>query len=197
MRPDYPGERWTELRFLIHSISGFATALLLIGGLTSAAQAQADAATTVAAVPPAPIEGTWKTLNGSEITVSRCGDAFCGSLSWILIPPEQRAMCESMPKEDFATLILDYNNADKALQTRPLIGVPMLKVKPTGDPTAYTASVYNAEDGKTYDAQFWVVNSNATLRLGGGCIGSLCAVTQDWPRVAQRADAPGFSCDGA
>ena len=167
-----------------------------MASLASTAIAQTDIAATPA-VPAAPIEGTWKTLNGSEITVVPCGPEFCGSLSWIQIPAEQQAMCQSMPKEDFASLILDYKNVDKALQTRPLMGVPMLKIKPTGDPTAYTASVYNAEDGKTYDALFWVVNGTSTLRLGGGCLGSLCAVTQDWPKVPDRVDAPGFTCDGA
>ncbi len=172
-------------------------AIVAFASLTGSVLAQADPLAAAPSLPSAPIEGTWKTLNGSEITVARCGEEFCGSLSWILIPPDQSAMCKSMPKEDFASLILDYNNADRALQTRPLIGVPMLQIKPTNDPMAYTASVYNAEDGKTYDAQFWVVNGNSTLRLGGGCLGSFCAVTQDWPRVAQRADAPGFSCDSA
>ena len=172
------------MRLLNHSVSGVLAALTLAAGLSAATAA-------------APIEGTWKTLNGSEITVAPCDTGFCGSLSWILIPPDQQMMCKMMPKEDFGSLILDYNNVDKALQTRPLIGVPMLAIKPTGDPYAYTATIYNAEDGKTYNAQFWVVNGTDTLRLGGGCLGGLCAVTQDWPRVADRVDAPGFSCDGA
>jgi uncharacterized protein (DUF2147 family) len=177
------------LRLLTHSISGLLAMLSIAAGLTAALAAPGD--------PVAPIEGTWKTLNGSEITVAPCDTGFCGTLSWIVIPPDQQMICKMMPKDDFASLILDYNNADKALQTRPLIGVPMLNIKPTGDPKAYTATIYNAEDGKTYDGQFWVVNGTDTLRLGGGCLAGLCAVTQDWARVPPRADAPGFSCDGA
>ena len=181
------------MRLLNRSIA--IAAFAVVSGF-SGAFAQSEPVATPA-VPLAPIEGTWKTLNGSEITVRACETGFCGTLSWIVIPAEQTAMCQSMPKEDFATLILDYKNVEKSLQTRPLMGVPMLNIKPTNDPNAYTASIYNAEDGKTYDGLFWVVNGTQTLRLGGGCLGSLCAVTQDWPKVPDRADAPGFSCDGA
>jgi uncharacterized protein (DUF2147 family) len=141
----------------------------------------------------APVEGTWRTLNGTEVNIAPCNAGYCGTLSWIVIPPEQSAMCKMMPKQDFGSLMLDYKNPDKSQQTRSLIGVQMLTLKPTNDPTAYTASVYNAEDGSTNDVLVWVLDNNI-LRLGGGCVASLCAVTQDWPRVADRADTPDFTC---
>jgi hypothetical protein len=34
------------------------------------------------------------------------------------------------------------------------------------------------------------------LRLGGGCLMGLCAVTQDWPRVPPRDNTPDFTCEG-
>jgi uncharacterized protein (DUF2147 family) len=147
------------------------------------------------AVQAAAIEGTWRALNGTEITVQPCPEGYCGSLSYIVIPKAQAQMCRSMAKDAFASLMLDYNNVDKSLQTRPLLGVRMLTLKPTNEPEGYTATIYNAEDGKTYDVLIWVLNGN-TLRLGGGCIGSLCAVTQDWPKVAEREVAPDFTCEG-
>jgi len=64
---------------------------------------------------------------------------------------------------------------------------------PSGKPDAYDASIYNAEEGKTYNVQMWVKGD--TLTLAAGCFGSMCAVTQDWPRVPNRA-APDFSCEG-
>jgi uncharacterized protein (DUF2147 family) len=161
---------------------GTAAAIMMLGGAAGAVQA-------------ASIEGTWRTLNGTEISVDRCGDGYCGLLSWIVIPKEQSGMCKSMAKEAFASLMLDYNNADQSLQSRPLLGVEMLKLKPTKDDDAYTASIYNAEDGKTYDVLVWVMGGD-TLRLGGGCLGSMCAVTQDWPRVPERPATPDFTCDG-
>jgi uncharacterized protein (DUF2147 family) len=144
----------------------------------------------------AAVEGTWRALNGSEITIAPCGAGeYCGSLSYIVIPKAQADMCRSMAKDAFASLILDYNNAEKAMQTRPLLGVEMVRLKPTNEPEGYSAKIYNAEDGKYYDVLIWIMNGN-TLRLGGGCIGSLCAVTQDWPKVSERETVPDFTCDG-
>ncbi|HZY68058.1 MAG TPA: DUF2147 domain-containing protein [Devosia sp.] len=144
----------------------------------------------------ASVEGSWLTSNGAEITVSPCADGYCGVLSWIVIPKSQAELCLSLPKEEFAPLILDYNNADKSQQTRSLLGAQMLKLKPTNDPDAYTASIYNAEDGSTHDVLVWITEGGNNFRLGGGCLGSLCAVTQDWPRVPLREVTPDFTCEG-
>jgi uncharacterized protein (DUF2147 family) len=142
---------------------------------------------------PAPIEGTWRTLTGTEINVQPCGTEFCGTFSFIAIPPGKDAdICNGMAKTDFATLILDYKNPDQALQTRSLLGLQAVSIKPTNDPNAYTANIYNAEEGQSYDVLLWTRGD--TLTLGGGCLGSMCAVTQDWPRVPDREDAPTFSC---
>jgi uncharacterized protein (DUF2147 family) len=144
---------------------------------------------------PTPVEGTWRTLTGTEINVQPCGQVFCGTFSFIMIPPGKDAeVCKSMAKKDFASVMLDYKNPDKALQSRPLLGLQAATVAPTSDPAAYTANIYNAEEGKAYDVLLWVKGD--TLTLGAGCLGSMCAVTQDWPRVPDR-EAPDFSCGGA
>lgn len=162
-----------------------------LGVLTLPAAAQDAAATRI----PAPIEGTWRTLTGTEINIQPCGTDFCGTFSYIVIPADEAKVCQSMAKTDFATLILDYKNPDKALQTRSLIGLNAVAIKPTRDPNAYTANIYNAEEGAYFDVLLWTKGSK--LVLGGGCLGSMCAVTQDWPRVPDREDAPTFTCDGA
>ena len=92
--------------------------------------------------------------------------------------------------------MLDYSNPDKSKQTRPLLGVQMMSIKTTSDPNTYTASVYNPQDGSPNDIQVFILNGGSTLRVGGGCIGSMCAVTQDWPKVPDRAEAPDFTCEG-
>ncbi len=147
------------------------------------------------ALAAAPIEGTWRTLNGTEVTISPCAQGFCGTLSWIVIPAEQAGLCRA-DKPAFGQLMLDFRNQNKALQSRPLLGAQILAVKPSTDPTAYSASIYNAEDGKIYDGQIWVVDNARVLRLGGGCLMGLCAVTQDWPRVPPRDNTPDFTCEG-
>lgn len=139
-----------------------------------------------------PAEGAWKTQNGTEITVAPCDEGFCGTLSWVIVPPQYAAQCEQ-DKAAFGPQMLDYQNASPALRTRPILGMQILTLKPTSDPTAFTANIYNAEDGKSYDGLVWILAGN-TLRFGGGCVGSMCAVTQDWPRVPPRAVAPDFTC---
>jgi uncharacterized protein (DUF2147 family) len=140
-----------------------------------------------------PIEGSWKTQNGTEVTIAPCPEGYCGTLSWIVIPPDYSALCEQ-DKAAFGAQMLDTKNPDKALRSRSMIGMQMMTLKPTGDPLAFTAHIYSAEDGKSYDGNAWVVNDNNTLRLGGGCVGSLCVVTQDWPRVPARDGGPDFTC---
>lgn len=168
--------------------------LAALGLLLAPALAQDASSSEAAPVrPPAPIEGTWRTLTGTEITVRPCGAEFCGTFSYIVIPPGKDAeICRAMVKSDFATLILDYKNPDKALQSRPLLGLQAVQIRPTNDPNTYTANIYNAEEGKAYDVLLWTKGDRLTL--GGGCLGSLCAVTQDWPRVPDRENVPDFSC---
>ena len=91
--------------------------------------------------------------------------------------------------------MLDYNNPDPSQKTRPILGLPMMKLSPTGDPTAFTAKVYNPQDGSTNDISVWILAGN-TMRIGGACLGTVCAVTQDWPRVQPREVSPDFSCEG-
>lgn len=161
--------------------------------------AVACGALMLAASPPAlaqgdsPIVGSWKTQNGTEVTVAPCGKSFCGSLSWVVIPKDYSATCEA-DKAAFGEQMLDVNNQNSSLRTRKILGMQMLTLKQTGDPRTFTASIYNAEDGKTYDGIVWVVNNDKTLRLGGGCLGQICVVTQDWPRVPPRDNTPDFSC---
>ncbi len=143
-----------------------------------------------------PAEGSWRTLNGTEIAITPCPTGFCGTLSWVVIPRAQSEQCRAMDKLSFASLMMDYKNPDKTLQTRPILGMPMMTLTPTNDPRAFRASVYNPEDGSTNNVSVWIIDHDRTLRLGGGCVGSMCVVTQDWPRAPVREGTPDFTCDG-
>jgi uncharacterized protein (DUF2147 family) len=145
-----------------------------------------------------PAEGTWQTQNRTEITIAPCvsGQGLCGNLSWVVIPKAQAEMCRTTEKSAFASLMMDYQNPDKSLKTRPLLGMEMMQLTPTNDPDAFTASIYNPEDGSTNNVSVWIVNGGNTLRIGGACIGSVCAVTQDWPKVPARPVSPDFTCEG-
>ena len=140
--------------------------------------------------------GTWRTQTDTEVTVAPCPEGLCGTLSYIVIPKKNAADCRAMDHAAFASLMLDYGNPDKSLQTRPLLGVTMLTITPTGDPNTYTAKVYNPQDGSTNDVEIFILNGGTTLRIGGGCVGSMCVVTQDWPKVADRPNTARFHLRG-
>jgi len=176
-------------------VAAWRLAPVLLAAATISLPAEAAPMPLSAVVRP-PVVGTWRTQNGTEVSVAPCGDELCGTLSYIVIPKKNAAQCSATDPQTFASLMLDYSNPDKSLQTRPLLGLTMLTIKPTGDPNTYTASAYNPEDGSTNDVQLFVVDGGATLRIGGGCFGGMCAVTQDWPRVPDRPDAPTFTCTG-
>ena len=179
-----------KLTGLVSIASGVLAACLALAALPAGAQ---DTSAEPAGKAAAPIVGTWRTLTGTEIAVTPCGNKFCGTFSYIVIPAKDADTCRSTPHDQFAALILDYQNPNKSLQSRPLLGFQALKLTPTAKENAYDANIYNAEEGKTYDVQMWVKGD--TLTLAAGCFGSICAVTQDWPRVPNRA-APDFTCEG-
>jgi len=166
---------------------------MLAGGLFAGAAGAAPVALTSLM---SPAQGTWRTQNGTEVTIAPCDQGLCGTLSWVVIPKKNADLCRMTDKQAFASLMMDYNNPDKAQQTRPILGLNMLTLTATADPSTFTARVYNPEDGSTNDVSVFIVNNGTTLRIGGGCIGSICAVTQDWPKVPDRPVTPDFSCDG-
>lgn len=168
---------------------------LAVCALVSMAPALA-APVPLSSVMASPAEGTWRTQTGTEITIAPCDQGLCGALTFITIPKKNAEQCRSMDKQSFASLILDYGNPDKSLQTRPLLGLVMLTLKPTDDPASFGGQVYNPEDGSTNDVQVFIMNNGSTLRIGGGCIGTICVQSQDWPKVPARETVPDFSCDG-
>lgn len=141
-----------------------------------------------------PVLGTWKTLDGTEISINQCASGFCGVLSFVVMPKEFQAQCEQMAHDAVAEAMHDENNPDPTLKTRPILGMEMMTLTPTSDPDSFNAVVYNAQDGSTNDAQAFVLDNGKTLRVGGGCLGSMCAVSQDWPKVASRDGPPDFAC---
>ncbi len=115
--------------------------------------------------------GTWYTADkDSEVRITNCGGALCGSLIWLKEPNDPAT---GRPKTD-------KNNADASKQSRPLLGVPIvLAMKPNG-PNVWSGNVYNASDGKTYTGSFTMTSDNtADLK---GCVLIICK-SQTWTRA--------------
>jgi uncharacterized protein (DUF2147 family) len=144
----------------------------LLGALASTASAQSPS-----------VMGTWLTASGiAQVRIGPCPDAasgpICGLVVGLINPkgPDGNAVAP-----DMAT---DYRNADPALRTRKVIGMPLIwGFKKTADPNAFEdGHVYNGENGKTYNANI-SLQPDGKLRLRGYVGTPMLGETQLWTRV--------------
>ena len=117
--------------------------------------------------------GTWFTGDKkAKVRIVNCGDALCGTLSWLAEPDDPET---NQPKTD-------KNNSDAAKKSRPLLGIPIvLNMKPSGD-DKWQGKVYNAEDGGTYTGSFTMTGANTAL-LKGCVMGGILCKSQTWTRT--------------
>ncbi|WP_294352882.1 DUF2147 domain-containing protein [uncultured Sphingomonas sp.] len=129
--------------------------------LTALAGSLALAAPAYAAQP---ISGRYVTEDGAALVeVGPCGGKTCGRIVRVL-------------KHTPGAAATDVNNKDKALRSRPIVGMPVLsEFADAGDD--WRGRIYDPRNGKTYKS---IVsrNSDGTLKVQG-CIAFLCQ-TQTW-----------------
>ena len=118
------------------------------------------------------IGGTWLTPEAdSHVTITPCGDGFCGEISWLKEPNDASGKAK-----------LDKQNENEALRTRPILGLPMIRgLKPVAAGSYDDGNIYNPRDGATYASEARLVNSD-TLEVKG-CVLFFCKA-QTWTRVA-------------
>jgi uncharacterized protein (DUF2147 family) len=122
-----------------------------------------------AAASPDAVVGRWKTeTRNGIIEITRCGTSLCGKL----LSSDGIAANPAMK---------DSNNKDEKLRGRLLKGMPMLGGFTFKDGVWNGGTIYNAEDGKTYDARITPIDAN-TLKLRGCIFVPLCK-NQTWTRV--------------
>lgn len=115
------------------------------------------------------VVGRWKTeTRGGIVEIARCGPSICG-----------RILTSDKLRTDPG--LKDLNNRDAAQRNRPLKGLTILSgFKADGD--AWTGGqIYNAEDGKTYNAKVTPTGPDQ-LKVRGCVFVPLCK-TQTWTRV--------------
>jgi len=117
------------------------------------------------------LDGVWLTAGAeSQIEIAPCGDAYCGRILAVLKP--------SNPQNNPST---DVNNPDPALRDRPIEGLTILSgLKPGGDPNVWEGSVYNPEDGGTYDVTLTLKGDKLEVE---GCMALVLCDSQTWTRV--------------
>lgn len=115
----------------------------------------AAAALTLAAAPAsADVLGTWLRDNGeSRVRFARCGDAICGTVSWL------------------------KNPATAASKVGQRVFFDM---KPNGA-NSWSGQAFNPEDGKTYSGRMSL--SGNTLTTQGCVMGGLICRSVTWSRV--------------
>jgi len=108
--------------------------------------------------------GTWLTASGeTRVRIAPCGGNVCGTIVWTK-----------------NTGAKDENNPNAAQKNRPLVGVNMINMKPSGD-KKWAGTLYNPQDGKTYSGTLTQVDAN-TLSLSG-CVAGVFCRSQNWTRA--------------
>jgi uncharacterized protein (DUF2147 family) len=139
---------------------GITLLIALTSGLVVSAQ-KADA-----------ILGQWANPNGQDhILIYKKGNKYFGKLDWIKFPNDE----QGNPKTD-------KNNPDKALQSRPDLGLELLKdFTFDGDDVWDDGTIYDPKSGKTYSCKMTVEGNN--LKIRGYVLFSLFGRSEVWTRV--------------
>jgi uncharacterized protein (DUF2147 family) len=141
----------------------FIAALLAV--LLAAPSAQAQGASE-------PV-GIWQTQAGdARVKISKCGGGICGVIVSLREPIDPAT---GKPQ-------VDNKNPNPALNSRPIVGLPLFSgMRPVG-PAKWSGQIYNADDGGTYASSVTVAGAD-TLRVEG-CVGALCG-GETWTRVGR------------
>ena len=118
------------------------------------------------------ILGQWANPNGQDhILIYKKGNKYFGKLDWIKFPNDE----QGNPKTD-------KNNPDKALQSRPDLGLELLKdFTFDGDDVYEDGTIYDPKSGKTYSCKMTIEGNN--LKIRGYVLFSLFGRSEVWTRV--------------
>jgi uncharacterized protein (DUF2147 family) len=156
--------------------------LLLIGLLLSGLSIPAWAADDADAV-----LGQWFTADGkARVEIAKHGDVYDGRIVWLKEPNYTAQDKEGVPGQPK----VDLKNPDKALQNRPIIGLPLIQgFKYAGDNVWSDGQIYDPESGKLYSCKLTLM-MDGTLKVRGYIGISLFGRTEIWTRPPADATAP-------
>src|SRR5271166_1234854 len=102
----------------------------------------------------ADLKGKWLTDAGKgHVLFQPCGAKMCGKIVWL-----------REPKDKDGKPLVDALNKNESLRTRPILGMKLTELEADGN-GGWKGSIYNPEDGKSYNATASVDGS--TLRIKG------------------------------
>jgi uncharacterized protein (DUF2147 family) len=121
-----------------------------------------------AAAPGPQVAGLWKTpVDDSVVRIAPCGRALCGRV-------QTSARLRAAPGQK------DERNKDAALRGRPIKGLLVLRLVPTGPGKWGDGFLYSPQDGGTYKGSLELTD-DGRLRVTGCIIAPACS-TQTWTR---------------
>lgn len=123
--------------------------------------------------------GFWLTEKGtSQVEIYKETDGkYIGKISWLEEPNEN-----GKPK-------VDDENSDPALQNRPIMGLPLLQgfEYDKKDKEWIEGSIYDPDNGKTYDCFMWFDSNDSVLLIKGFVMGiRFLGRTTTWKRENDR-----------
>lgn len=118
---------------------------------------------TAPALAQSPI-GTFVSQSGdTRVRFSDCGGQICGTIVSV------RGQST------------DSKNENAALRSRSLVGVRMITMRSNGA-NSWQGTLYNFQDGKTYNGRMTMPSANA-MSLSGCVLGGMICRSQTWTRV--------------
>ncbi len=127
-------------------------------------------AAAAASVAPLDVYGVWESHDGtSKIEITDCGNGTpCGYIRWVEY---------EVPDVYTDGVLRDGYNKDKALQTRPIIGLQLLGDFESARSQWRRGEIYDPETGNTYRASLKRADGD-TLEIQG-CVAVMCQ-TIEW-----------------
>lgn len=128
--------------------------------------------------------GVWVTADGkARIEIVKEADNYGGSIVWLkepVYPADAKQGTPGQPK-------VDLNNPDKAKQSRPIMGLPLIQgFKYAGDNVWSDGTIYDPDSGKLYSCKLTLM-MDGSLRVRGYVGISLFGRTEIWTRYTPGA----------
>jgi uncharacterized protein (DUF2147 family) len=110
------------------------------------------------------IHGVWWTdKNKGRVEIVNCAppkQGLCGTIIWISEPNDAQGKPQT-----------DKGNKNPSLRSRPIVGLPIFEGWRQAGANKWQGSVYDPEDGQSYDVDITLAGDKLTLK---GCIAFLC-----------------------
>lgn len=110
------------------------------------------------------ILGLWTTDQGKgRVEIVKCAapkQGLCGTIVWLKEPNDAQGKPHT-----------DKGNKNASLRSRPILGLPIFEGWREKGRQKWEGSVYDPEDGQSYDVDITLVGDKLTLK---GCIAFLC-----------------------